>query len=972
MKKQVTAVLVAAVMLICMMPRLSFASEAQSGTEKTEVATASMKGILASGGLLESSAKKARTLSAYDHSHDQEIISAMENVEESLDVRGFGITTANAGEIISNLVNTNPQIFYIEKWGWSYYSSGEVVELRFTYDDSVENIRTKQKKVDQAVEEALESVDTSSMTEEEIALAFHDYLAANIAYDYDNLQNSTLPEYAYDIYGAFVEKKAVCQGYALAYMYLLQKENISCGIASSQAANHAWNVIEIDGNWYHADATWDDPVYDNLGRVMHNYFLISTDTLLSDEAKKSDYITETPITESYQEATDKSLEDEFWTNSETVIHYYDENWYYADKDEFKIVKYHYSQKNEETLLQDDYIWRVVGSNISYYPGNFSRMAGVGSQLYYTTPTEIYKMNLDNGESLNVYSPDCTDGYLYGLGIQDDMLAYVVKATPNSDATETVLKTNINIKHTHSWKEISRTEATCMNDGEIIQKCEECGMERTAIIPATKDISGYKLSLSQSNYEYDGTEKQPEITLKDGDATVPAQNYTVRYINSDGIGTASASVTGTNGYKGTVEESYVISHTQHKWDEGTVMVKPTCLNKGERQYACVYSKVCKATKKEEISPTGSIADCTLTLSQSSYEYDGNSKSPTVTLKDGERVIPADNYTMRYIDNNLPGDAFVELTGKNGLTGTIRGEFKIIHTQHKWSEGRRVKEPTCMQEGKIEYHCLLNDICRETKTEPIPATKDISGCKLVLSQISVIYNGKAQKPGVSLYDGTQKIPVSVYRINYENNINVGTAKIDLEGIGDYTGSVTGSFTIRKAGTAISAAGSYTKTYGSGAFSLGATAASGGKLSYKSSDTKVAAVSSDGRVTLKGPGRATITITAAATASYNGATKRVTITVKPKKTAGLKVKKGKKRMTVRWKRDSKATGYQITYAQNKKFKKGKKNITVRKNKTTKKTIKKLKAGKTYYVKVRAYKNAGKTKLYGSYSGVKKVKIR
>lgn len=736
MKKRVTAVLVAAVMLICMTPRLSFASEAQSGTEKTEVATASMEGILASGGLLESPAKKARTLSAYDHSHDQEIVSAMENVEESLDVKGFGITTTNVEEIISNLVNTNPQIFYIEKWGWSYYSNGEVVGLNFVYDDSVENIRAKQKQVDRAVEEALESVDTSSMTEEEIALAFHDYLAANIAYDKDNFQNNTLPEYAYDIYGAFVEKKAVCQGYALAYMYLLQKENIPCGIASSDAANHAWNVIEIDGKWYHADATWDDPTYDNLGRVMHNYFLISTDTLLSDEAKKSDYITETPITESYQEATDKSLEDEFWTNSETVIHYYDENWYYADKDEFKIVKYHYSQKNEETLLQDDYIWRVIGSSSGYYSGNFSRLAGVGNQLYYTTPTEIYKMNLDNGESLNVYSPDCTDGYLYGLGIQDDMLAYVVKATPNSDGTETVLKTNINIKHTHSWKEISRTEATCMNDGKIIQKCEECGMEGTEIIPATKDISG--------------------------------------------------------------------------------------------------------------------------------------------------------------------------------------------------------------------------------------------CRLVLSQTSVIYNGKAQRPGVSLYDGTQKIPVSAYRINYENNTNVGTAKIDLEGIGDYTGNVTGSFTIRKAGTAISAAGSYTKNYGSGAFSLGATAASGGKLSYKSSDTKVAAVSSDGRVTLKGPGRATITITAAATASYNGATKRVTITVKPKKTAGLKVKKGKKRMTVSWKRDKKATGYQLTYAQNKKFKKGRKNITISKNKTTKKTVKKLKAKKTYYVKVRAYKSVGKTKLYGAYSGVKKVKTR
>ena len=167
-------------------------------------------------------------------------------------------------------------------------------------------------------------------------------------------------------------------------------------------------------------------------------------------------------------------------------------------------------------------------------------------------------------------------------------------------------------------------------------------------------------------------------------------------------------------------------------------------------------------------------------------------------------------------------------------------------------------------------------------------------------------------------------------------------------------------------------FTKTYGNKPFSLEAKATSGGKLSYKSSDTKIATVSSDGRVTLKGPGKAIITITAAATANYNTASKNVTVTVKPKKTVGLKVKKGKNRMTVSWKRDKKATGYQITYAQNKKFKKGKKNITISKNKTVKRTIKKLKARKTYYVKVRAYKKVGKTKLYGGYSVVKRVKVR
>lgn len=94
-------------------------------------------------------------------------------------------------------------------------------------------------------------------------------------------------------------------------------------------------------------------------------------------------------------------------------------------------------------------------------------------------------------------------------------------------------------------------------------------------------------------------------------------------------------------------------------------------------------------------------------------------------------------------------------------------------------------------------------------------------------------------------------------------------------------------------------------------------------------------------------------------------------PKKVANVKAKAGKKQMTVTWKRDKNAKGYQITYAQKKNFKKAK-NVAITKNKTTKKVIKKLKAGKKYYVKVRAYKKAGNKKVYGAYSKVKTVKIK
>lgn len=83
-------------------------------------------------------------------------------------------------------------------------------------------------------------------------------------------------------------------------------------------------------------------------------------------------------------------------------------------------------------------------------------------------------------------------------------------------------------------------------------------------------------------------------------------------------------------------------------------------------------------------------------------------------------------------------------------------------------------------------------------------------------------------------------------------------------------------------------------------------------------------------------------------------------------------KKTLKATWKRDSKATGYQVVIATDKKFKKNKKTATIAKNKTVSKTFKKLKSKKTYYAKVRAYKKSGSKKVYGAYSKVKKVKVK
>ena len=169
------------------------------------------------------------------------------------------------------------------------------------------------------------------------------------------------------------------------------------------------------------------------------------------------------------------------------------------------------------------------------------------------------------------------------------------------------------------------------------------------------------------------------------------------------------------------------------------------------------------------------------------------------------------------------------------------------------------------------------------------------------------------------------------------------------------------------------SYTKTYGDKAFLLNAkTNVSGVKLTYKSSNTKVVSVSSkSGKVTLKGYGTATITISAPAVNGYKSTKATVKITVKPKKIKVTSVKAtSKTSIKSVWKKDSKATGYQVRYSTSKKFTKSTtKIVTVAKKSAVNKTIK-VKKGKTYYVSVRAYKQVGKQKIYGVWSTVKTVK--
>ena len=167
--------------------------------------------------------------------------------------------------------------------------------------------------------------------------------------------------------------------------------------------------------------------------------------------------------------------------------------------------------------------------------------------------------------------------------------------------------------------------------------------------------------------------------------------------------------------------------------------------------------------------------------------------------------------------------------------------------------------------------------------------------------------------------------------------------------------------------------TKTYGEKPFYLNAKADTGTALTYAVSNKKIATIDKKGKITIKGCGITEITITAPGSDTYNQAQKTIKLIVKPKKATLSSVKSKKKATaTVKWKQDKTASGYLVVCAPDKKFKKNKVQITVDKNKTVSATVKKLKPGKTYYVRICAYAKSGKTKVQGDWSKVKTVKIK
>lgn len=177
-------------------------------------------------------------------------------------------------ETITKITGTKYNVFINNGTDISYYSDG------FYSKDDVEKYEAQIEQVKNRIIANLQG-----KSDYQKIKIVHDYLIDTIEYEDDLLQRDI-----YNIYGALVNKRCVCEGYAKAFQYLMNEIGIENTIvigtgtnSKGNTENHAWNYVKLDGKWYAVDVTWDDPIIVGGGKLTnkarYEYFLKGSKTM---------------------------------------------------------------------------------------------------------------------------------------------------------------------------------------------------------------------------------------------------------------------------------------------------------------------------------------------------------------------------------------------------------------------------------------------------------------------------------------------------------------------------------------------------------------------------------------------------------------------------------------------------------------------------------------------------------------------
>lgn len=344
------------------------------------------------------------------------IYEAMVSGAEFADLSPYKIDTAEVVQIYTDVLMSSPELFYAANTVTYFYNQrGYVTKVEFTYTMDAEEREVASRMYEQEVDYIVSLVDPA-LSEAEKALFVHDYLIASYSYDEE--------ESNFDALSLFRERSGVCQAYSLAYMAVLRELDMDVVMVTSDEMNHAWNLVEIDGSWYHVDLSFDDPAPDRMGRVLHENFL------LDDEGIKN---TRTPHYGwgSSVRCLAKSWRSHIWHGVTSRMICLDRQWYYIDPETSSLAVSAFDGSMRSDVYRFRERWAASAFGDSYYVGVFSGLSECLGYLFVNTPYDIIIYSPDTGEA-NVYLENHSEQKLFGSTIYKYSLEYYMADSPDGE------------------------------------------------------------------------------------------------------------------------------------------------------------------------------------------------------------------------------------------------------------------------------------------------------------------------------------------------------------------------------------------------------------------------------------------------------------------------------------------------------------------------------------------------------------
>lgn len=339
--------------------------------------------------------------------------------------------TEQTRDVLSAIIfDEDPTLFMIRTFSIQYNGDSLVI-TRILFEDyyvmTSSEYTALMNQCREAAAEMTRGLTGSSLYKDQIALLLHDRLALWCEYDKENYDKDkagggSIPSASHQMYGALVNRVAVCDGYARAYKYLLAQVGIDSSLVRSEKLNHAWNILNLGGRYYHVDVTWDDPSWDVYGLVNHQNFLLSTDAFRETGHDASDY--DSTPSDSYYDGF-------FWREQDghTAFQYCGGNMYYIDQNG-RIVCWDLKKNTLSAVLTVHGEWGSVKA--------CPRLASDGDQLYYSAGKEVYMFDpaAITEERIYALDPDRFPGkYIVGFRIEGDYFEMNAAARERYSGTE---------------------------------------------------------------------------------------------------------------------------------------------------------------------------------------------------------------------------------------------------------------------------------------------------------------------------------------------------------------------------------------------------------------------------------------------------------------------------------------------------------------------------------------------------------